>query len=159
MSKHTQNNSLADVVAGDATTLSIKGPPDPMALVNLRTLQSMGLLEHDVLWRLIASAAIDPFFVIRTVRGIKERLGLNPEEQFLESSVVFTAGDRNKLGYKVTYHVDLFDNNIQVLERRDEQNAYVVRNAYAAEKLFNELATEPAGGKRVDKFCELFAKL
>jgi hypothetical protein len=158
MPKH-QYSTLEAVAVGDANTLVLQGPADPAALVNLRLLHNMGLLENDVVWRLVASATIDPFFVVRTIRSVKERLGLNQEEQFLESSVVFTAGDKNKLGYKVTYHVDLFDNNIQVLERRDDQNAYVMRSTYDAEKLFNELATEPIGDKRLDRFCEVLAKL
>jgi hypothetical protein len=110
-------------------------------------LDQLGLLQDQFVWSLMAQGAVDPLFLIRSIRHNKSKFSLVDEEHLVGDDVVFLAGDRNSVGYKVAYHVNVFTNDTAVLAR--DQDKYVQVKFESAEEIATTLAQQPATNRMV----------
>jgi hypothetical protein len=128
---------------GEATGLTLGGTPPSSVRSSFRVLDELGLLTDSMVWSMLSITAVDPFFFIRTLRTHKAAVGFHPEEHHVGEDVVFLAGDKNSLGYRVAYHVDVFTNDISVLVRSSDR--YLNLHTYAGVDITEEVVKATGG--------------
>ena len=159
MSKRRPNPHLVDVAHNDWTgPVKLTAPTSAAAKLTLRTLDQLGLLNDDMLWSLIGAWAPDPFYVIRTLRTLKDKCGLRDEEHLFGTDVVFLAGDvQDGNYYKTTIHVDVLNDDAAFFTRVKGEHGwdYKLLKQYTGTELTELLSAEAAGDKRVEILINL----
>ena len=148
-------SNFKEFLANNKLDLKLSGPPNQSSLTNLTKLNEMGILNEEIIWEAIGHAPIDPLFIIRTVRAHKDVLGFNKEEAQLGSMIVFFSGPKHpKLGYKVSYKIDAFTNDIAVIAH-DGSGTANQTDTLLAERLMKLLENLPAGKTRLDELIRI----